>query len=222
MFIGGLCHGAPILVRAHRCLVEIAWLLVVVDSCGHLCHPRGVDQETPNKCKLLLSASSSFILMTDDAVRRTLLLLVVRDDGPGLVPASLQALQDHAALTQSLPHAQGTYIRTHYNSSLCRLSAHFLCGESGVEMRSQKRLRRCGAERRDSLNRTYPTGNLQPSENCTSVYTSLLLYPCRAYRYSPRGNSLCWCGCGARIFGVEVLDFPNLGVVILFTRTEPY
>lgn len=58
--------------------------------------------------------------MTDDAVRRTLLLLVVRDDGPGLVPASLQALQDHAALTQSLPHAQGTYIHTYifYDSSL--------------------------------------------------------------------------------------------------------
>lgn len=45
--------------------------------------------------------------MTDDAVRRTLLLLVVRDNGPGVVRARLQALQDHAALAQGLPHAEG-------------------------------------------------------------------------------------------------------------------
>lgn len=43
----------------------------------------------------------------DHAVRRPFLILVVRDDGPCLVAARVQAVQDHAALPEGLPHAQG-------------------------------------------------------------------------------------------------------------------
>lgn len=78
---------------------------------------QGFKQHTPvwvgtTVLRLLVTSAScrralACPLMTDDAVRSALLLLVVRDDGPGLVPARLQALQDHAAIAQGLPHAQG-------------------------------------------------------------------------------------------------------------------